>query len=93
LGLRFEWDASKARANASKHRVTFEEALTVFGDPLSLTIPDSEHSHGEQRFVTVGQSRNGRLLVVGHADGPGGTISIITARRATRKERSAYQEG
>jgi hypothetical protein len=67
--------------------------LTIFGDPLSVTIPDLEHSRGERRFVTMGQSRAGSLLVVAHADGPGGTISIITARRATRAERRAYQEG
>lgn len=93
MGLNFEWDVRKAGSNASKHGVTFEEATSVFGDPLSVTIPDPDHSRGERRFVTIGESRAGDLLVVGHADGLGGSIALITARRATRKEQRAYQEG
>ena len=93
MGLTFEWDAKKADQNRKKHGVTFEEASTVFGDALSTTVPDPEHSRGERRYVTLGLSLEGRLVVVCHLDGDGGRIRIISARRATRKESRAYQEG
>jgi uncharacterized DUF497 family protein len=64
--LTFEWDSRKARSNLAKHGVSFEEAATVFGDPLSLTIPDSEHSLAEKRYITMGRAFNGKLLVVVH---------------------------
>lgn len=91
-GLLFEWDQRKARRNASKHAVTFEEAATVFADPLSLTIPDPLHSKGDDRWVTVGLSCRLRLVVVVHAD-RGRRVRLISARRATPRERRTYEEG
>lgn len=88
--MRFEWDAAKAKANFTKHAVTFTEAATVFGDPLSGTFPDPDHSVGEFRYVTVGQSRARRLLVVGHTDRDD-AIRVITARPATPRERRYYE--
>jgi uncharacterized DUF497 family protein len=90
--LRFEWDSGKASENLSKHGVSFEEAATVFRDPLSATGPDPDHSVGEERFVTFGVSTNGRLLVVGHIE-HGDIIRIITARPAIPGERKLYEEG
>ncbi len=91
MSIRFEWDERKAKQNERKHKVTFEEAITVFADPLSLTIPDPLHSWDEERFVTMGLSAKRRLLVVVHTD-RGDTIRIISARRATPRERSEYEE-
>jgi hypothetical protein len=91
MGLVIEWDGEKARQNARKHRISFEEATTVFADSLSLTIDDPLHSSGEVRLVTVGQSSRGRLLVVAHTE-RGDTIRIISARKATRSERNSYEE-
>lgn len=88
--MQFEWDPAKAERNQRKHGVDFTEAASVFGDPLSDTFPDPAHSVGEHRFVTVGQSSAGRLLVVGHTD-RGDTIRIITARQATSLERRYYE--
>lgn len=90
--LRFTWDPAKAATNVQKHGVTFEEAVTAFGDPLSVTVPDPDHSAGEERFVLVGRSKQGRLLVVIHTD-VGPTIRLISARRANRREHHAYEEG
>jgi len=90
--LRFDWDSEKASDNLSKHGVSFEEAATVFRDPLSATGLDPDHSVGEERFVTFGVSTNGRLLVVGHTE-HGDIIRIITARPATSDERELYEEG
>ena len=90
-GLVFEWDPAKARNNVRAHRVGFEEALTVFGDPLSITVPDPQHSRGEFRFVIVGRSRQGRLLIVAHTE-RGDRIRIISARPASRRERTQYEE-
>ena len=90
--MRFEWDPEKASDNLSKHGVSFEEAATVFRDPLSATGPDPDHSVGEERFVTFGVSTNGRLLVVGHIE-HGDIIRIITARPAIPGERKLYEEG
>jgi uncharacterized DUF497 family protein len=92
MPLTFEWDARKARSNLAKHGVGFEEASTVFGDPLSLTIPDPEHSKIEDRFVTMGSPFTGKLLVVVHTD-RGNNIRIISARRASRRERKSYEKG
>jgi len=92
MPLSFEWDANKARSNLAKHDVTFEEASTVFGDSLSLTISDPEHSETEDRFIIIGQSHRGKMLVVVHTE-RGDNIRIISARRATRRERKAYEEG
>ena len=91
-GIVFEWDAEKASANLKKHGVSFEEASTVFGDPLSVTIADPWHSLPEdERFVTMGLSAGGKILVV-HSERDE-TIRIITARVATRLERTQYEEG
>ncbi len=86
---RFEWDARKAAANLRKHGVAFEEAQTIFGDPRSLTIYDAEHSETDDRFITLGLSFSGRLLVVVHQD-LDEDIRIISARQATRKESRTY---
>lgn len=91
MGLRFEWDDTKARTNLTKHRVSFEEASPVFGDELSLTVHDPEHSTEEDRFVTMGMSAFGKLLVVIHTDRTDG-IRIISARPASRRERKTYEE-
>jgi hypothetical protein len=91
VALRFEWDIRKAESNLAKHGVSFEEAATVFGDPLSVTIADPDHSEGEDRFVTIGVSFQARTLVVVHAD-RSDTIRIISARPATRGERNDYEE-
>ena len=85
-GLDFEWDPVKAAHNLAKHRVPFEEALTVFGNPFALTIPDPGHSQNERRFVTFGRSARQRLLVVVHTE-RAGTVRIISARPATPKEK------
>lgn len=69
--MRFEWDPEKAAANLKKHKVPFEEAVTVFYDPLSATFDDPDHSYGERRFLTVGYSSQGRLLVVCHTERQG----------------------
>jgi len=90
--MEFEWDPKKASANAQKHNVSFQEAATVFGDPLAITFADPDHSVKEQRYVTFGFSRYNRLLVVSHTD-RGGRIRIINARLMTRKERRIYEEG
>ncbi len=90
--LKFEWDNEKAGQNEQKHEVTFEEAATVFGDPLSLTIPDASHSLDEERFVTLGLSSNERLIVVIHLDMGDEAIRLISARPATRKERKSYEQ-
>jgi uncharacterized DUF497 family protein len=92
MGLSFEWDARKARRNAAKHGVTFDEASTVFGDPLALTIDDPLHSEEEDRFVILGESLGRRLLVVVFVERDD-TIRIISARSATRRERKSYEEG
>ena len=92
LGLRFTWHSEKATANLSKHDVSFEEATTAFGDPLSLTIRDPAHSEDETRFVLIGQSFQGRLLVVVHTE-VDDSIRIISARIPTRREWRAYEQG
>ena len=91
MGLTFTWDYRKADSNLAKHDVSFEEAATVFGDPLSSTIADPDHSTGEVRFLIVGQSHQSRLLVVSHAESAD-NIRIISARLATRRERQAYEQ-
>ncbi len=92
MGLLFEWDEGKSRKNLRKHGVSFDEASTIFGDPLSVTIDDSQHSISEPRWVTLGHSARHRLLAVVHTD-RGGRIRIISARVATRYERESYEEG
>ena len=89
--LTFEWDANKAESNLAKHAVSFEEAATVFGDPASMAIPDPAHSQTEARFVILGRSHQGRLLVVVHTE-RGDNIRIISARFASRRERKQHEE-
>ena len=89
--IEFEWDPSKAELNLKKHAVSFKEAATVFRDPLGITIFDPDHSEEEDRFITVGLSGNGRLLMVGHTD-RGEKMRIINARELNRGEREAYEE-
>jgi uncharacterized protein len=86
------WDTRKATGNLRKHRVSFEEASTVFADSLALTGSDPDHSIGEARWITFGESVRGRLLVVAHTD-EGDMIRIISARLATRHEKRLYEEG
>jgi hypothetical protein len=91
MALNFEWDARKAASNEAKHGVTFMEAATVFSDPLSLTIPDPAHSEREQRFISLGRSAGGKMLVVVHTE-RGDNLRLISARRASRRERKCYEE-
>ncbi len=92
MALAFEWDAQKARQNLKKHNVSFEEASTVFGDTLSRTIEDPLHSEEEDRYVIIGQSLRGRLVVVVHIIRED-RIRIISARMPTLSERRDYEEG
>jgi len=91
MPLAFQWDEAKARINLAKHGVSFEEATTVFGDPLSLTIPDPAHSLVEERMIVLGCSHRRRLLVVVHTE-RGDSIRIISARCASKRERKTYEE-
>jgi uncharacterized DUF497 family protein len=88
--MRFSWDETKARKNLKKHGVSFEEASTVFFDPFAVTIPDPDHSIAEHRLLTMGHSVGGKLLTVAHTE-DGDLIRIISAREATRRERSDYE--
>jgi len=88
--MEFEWDTEKARRNYTKHKVTFEEAVTVFYDPLSATFDDPHHSVGERRLITIGLSSTGHLLVVSHTE-KGKTLRIISARSATGQERKRHE--
>jgi uncharacterized DUF497 family protein len=90
-GYLFEWDVAKAETNRRKHGVTFDEAITAFSDPLAMLSQDPDHSIGEQRYLVLGTSTQGRLLVVAVAERPPRT-RLISARRATRKERRQYEE-
>lgn len=87
----FEWDSHKAEANLRKHGVSFEEAQTVFTDPLSITLPDPDHSEDEERFIDIGMSDNRRVLVVVYTE-RGQRIRLISARKATPVERKQYEE-
>lgn len=90
--MKFQWNRNKAVSNAEKHGVSFEEAVTVFGDPLAVTILDPNHSVGEFRFLTIGLSRSQRLLVVSHTEREG-EVRLISTRLATRQERRSYESG
>ena len=90
--MEFIWNPSKAELNLEKHGVSFREAATVFNDPLSVTFPNPEHSIGEARYVIIGTSRFGQLLVVAHTDQEE-KVRIISARKATRQERRFYETG
>ena len=90
--MTFSWDPKKADENLKKHGVDFREAATVFDDTLSTTFPDADHSAGERRFLIIGMSAAGRILVVLHTEAAADLIRIISARNATRRERRFYEE-
>ncbi len=90
--MQFEWDKNKAASNLSKHGVSFEEAKTVFEDPLYVDFFDPDHSEDEERYLIVGESNRGRLLIVSYTE-RGDSIRFISAREVTRTEREAYEEG
>ena len=88
--MQFEWDREKEKRNRRKHRVSFDEAVTVFYDPLSATFDDSDHSFGEHRLITIGFSSHERLVVVSHTE-RGNAIRIVSARPATAQERKRHE--
>jgi uncharacterized protein len=88
--MKFTWDIDKADFNRKKHEVEFDEATTVFGDPLAGTFPDADHSIGELHLITVGKSSSGQLLVVSHTENAA-EVRIISARLATTHERKNYE--
>jgi uncharacterized DUF497 family protein len=90
--VQFEWDPQKAAANVKRRHISFDEGASVLEDPLSTTYPDETHSEEEMRFLTIGASHRGRVLVVAHTE-RNDTIRIISARRATRREREFYEQG
>ena len=92
MSFGFEWDPEKAEANVRKHGVSFDEASTVFGDPFARTRPDPLHSVDEERWITLGESEQGRLLVVVHTDSDDEVIRIISARPPTGREWRTYAE-
>jgi len=90
--MEFEWNPDKATGNLEKHGVSFQEAVTVFNDPLSVTFPDPNHSIGESRYIIIGISRFGQLLIVAHTDRLE-RVRIISTRKATRQEQRFYEQG
>ncbi|MCG9890496.1 MAG: BrnT family toxin [Thermosynechococcaceae cyanobacterium MS004] len=90
--MMFEWDESKAASNLSKHGVTFEEAETVFKDPLYVDFYDLDHSLDEERYLILGESNQGRLLIVAYTEREN-LIRLISARKVTKSEKEAYEEG
>ena len=90
--MKFGWDPQKAASNQRKHGVSFHEAASVLGDPLSITYHDPDHSTTEHRFITVGMSQSGRVLIVAHTDRRN-NIRIISARKTTHQEKKHYEEG
>ncbi|MBN1906014.1 MAG: BrnT family toxin [Deltaproteobacteria bacterium] len=89
--MHFEWDIDKAKQNLKKHKVSFEEAITIFYDPFSATFNDPGHSAGEERYITIGLSSKNRLIVVSHTD-RNDNIRLISARPATTHERKRHEE-
>ena len=92
MSVSFEWDARKAASNLRKHEISFEEAMRVFGDPLAKIFHDPEHSESEPRELIIGHSTPRRLLIVSFVE-RGRSVRILSARRATRRERRDYEEG
>jgi uncharacterized DUF497 family protein len=92
VSYEFDWDPTKAASNLKDHKVSFEEASTVFGDPLAMLMADPDHSEEEEQYLVLGMSLQGRLLVVSFAERPPRT-RLISAREATRHERRQYEEG
>lgn len=90
--VQFEWDAVKAQGNVVRHGVSFEDALSVFGDPLATTIRDPDHSLDEERFLTTGVSKGQRLIIVSHTEREG-RLRIISAPAVTAAERRQYESG
>ena len=90
--MEFKWDEKKAAANLADHGVSFDEAKTVFDDPLYVDFYDPDHSHDEHRYLIVGESRQGRLLIVSYTE-RGDAVRLISAREVTLAERKAYEEG
>ena len=90
--MKYEWDKTKSEINFRKHLVSFEEAESVFGDPLALTIEDETHSFDEKRFTTIGESKAGRVLLVCHTIGEE-NVRIISARKPSKGERKSYEHG
>jgi len=90
--MQFEWNENKGERNLSKHGVSFEEAKTVFDDPLYVDFYDPDHSEDEERYLIVGESNQGRVLIVSYTE-RGNSIRLISAREVTRTEREAYEEG
>ena len=88
----YEWDPRKATENLKKHRVSFDEAMTVFTDPFALSFDDPDHSMDEKRFITIGMSSKNRIIFLAHADGAEDRIRIISARTASKTEAHDYQE-
>ena len=91
MPLNFIWNLNKAKKNIAKHRVPFDEAATVFSDPLSITYDDPDHSYDENRYIIIGLSAFGKLLFVSHVE-TDDRIRIISARELTRKERKQYEQ-
>lgn len=91
MKLNFEWDEEKAKANLKQHKVSFDEGATVFSDPFSITIPDPDHSTDEERYIDIGTSDKGRILIVSYTE-RGTNIRIISCRKATPTERRSYEE-
>ena len=89
--MNFEWESEKAAENLERHGIAFEEAATAFGDPLSITIGDPDHSEAEDRFILLGMTFRGRLVVVVHTD-RGENVRLISARLANRRERQSYEQ-
>lgn len=92
MNIRFEWDKNKAEANLGKHRVSFEEAATVFYDPLARIFDDEDHSSGDVREIIIGHAITNRLLLVCFTERARDVIRIFSARLATKKERRDYEE-
>ncbi len=90
--VEFEWDKNKSASNEKKHSIGFSEAVTVFGDPFELTIEDPEHSSGEYRFLSIGKSVAGNLLVVSYTERELDLVRIISARKATKQELKYYEQ-
>ena len=88
----FDWDQNKAQKNLSKHQVSFDEAQTVFKDPLFIDFYDPDHSEDEERYLIVGKSNQGNLLIVSYTERES-SIRIISARKVTKAERKVYEEG
>ena len=89
--MQFEWDGRKAAANLSKHGVSFDEAMTIFDDPLYVDFYDPDHSSDENRYIIIGESQQGRLLMASYTE-RGGVIRLISSREVTPAERKIYEE-